>query len=79
MTRCALILTVWLSFHQAASAQDATADNVSRFDFEDQLVDGGRRNPNGEVLHARPRPEHASLIRIREHFIRELLHSVQRL
>jgi hypothetical protein len=79
MLRLLSLLTVWLNVGVVLAQAPIDPGNVSRYDFEDELVDGGRRNPDGEVLHARPRPEHTSLIRVREHFIHELLHSVQQL
>ncbi len=58
----------------AVSAQDATT-----YDFEDDLVTGDLVRPDGELLNVRRRGRRASLIRVREHFIPEMLKSVENL
>lgn len=57
-----------------ASAQDETS-----YDFEDDLVQGDLVRPDGENLMVRRKGARESLIRIREHFIPELLKSVENL
>lgn len=57
-----------------ASAQDSTT-----YDFEDDLVTGDLVRPDGEMLQVRRRGRRASLIRVREHFIPEMLKSVENL
>ena len=47
------------------------------YDFEDDLVTGDLVRPDGEMLNVRRRGSRASLIRIREHFIPEMLKSVE--
>ena len=70
-----------------AAAQDAPApaaggggggDSTS-YDFEDDLVQGDLVRPDGENLMVRRRGARESLIKIREHFISELLKSVENL
>lgn len=58
------------------AAQD---DNATNYDFEDDLVQGDLVRPDGENLMVRRRGARESLIRIREHFIPELLKSVENL
>jgi hypothetical protein len=58
------------------AAQD---DNATSYDFEDDLVQGDLVRPDGENLMVRRRGARESLIRIREHFIPELLKSVENL
>lgn len=65
----ALLLVV-----SAASAQEETS-----YDFEDDLVQGDLVRPDGENLMVRRKGARQSLIRIREHFIPELLKSVENL
>jgi len=65
--------TVLLS---TASAQDAPAPETT-YDFEDDLVTGDLVRPDGEQLIVRRRGRRASLIQIREHFIPEMLKSVE--
>ena len=56
----------------APSAAGATA-----YDFDDDLVTGDLVRPDGELLSVRRRGNRASLIQIREHFIPEMLKSVE--
>ena len=56
-------------------AQEA-ADSTS-YNFEDDLVQGDLVRPDGENLIVRKKGAHQSLIRIREHFIPEMLKSVE--
>jgi len=59
-----------------ASAQGAPAPETT-YDFEDDLVTGDLVRPDGEQLIVRRRGRRASLIQIREHFIPEMLKSVE--
>ncbi|MEM9193228.1 MAG: hypothetical protein AAGF12_28900 [Myxococcota bacterium] len=59
-------------------AQDGDG-NTTTYDFEDDLVTGDLVRPDGELLNVRRRGSRASLIRIREHFIPEMLKSVENL
>ena len=61
----------------SAYAQDAAAETT--YDFEDDLVTGDLVRPDGEMLNVRRRGRRASLIRVREHFIPEMLKSVENL
>jgi hypothetical protein len=68
-----------------AAAQEAPAPapagggDATTYDFEDDLVQGDLVRPDGENLMVRRRGARESLIRIREHFINELLKSVENL
>lgn len=67
-----------------ASAQDAPAAPAKEaatttYDFDDDLVTGDLVRPDGENLVVRRRGQRASLIQIREHFIPEMLKSVENL
>ena len=59
-----------------AVAQDAPPSETT-YDFEDDLVTGDLVRPDGEQLIVRRRGRRASLIQIREHFIPEMLKSVE--
>jgi len=59
-----------------AFAQD---ENATAYDFEDDLVTGDLVRPDGENLMVRRKGARESLIKIREHFIPELLKSVENL
>jgi len=62
-----------------ALAQDAGGGggDSTTYDFEDDIVSGDLVRPDGEMLNVRRRGQRASLIRIREHFIPEMLKSVE--
>jgi len=60
----------------AALAQSERAPETT-YDFEDDLVTGDLVRPDGEQLIVRRRGRRASLIQIREHFIPEMLKSVE--
>ena len=53
--------------------------DTTSYDFEDDLVQGDLVRPDGENLMVRRRGARESLIKIREHFINELLKSVENL
>ena len=61
------------------ASHGAEGDSATVYDFEDDLVQGDLVRPDGENLVVRRRGAHESLIRIREHFIPELLKSVENL
>ena len=60
----------------SARAQDAPPPETT-YDFEDDLVSGDLVRPDGEQLIVRRRGRRSSLIQIREHFIPEMLKSVE--
>jgi hypothetical protein len=62
-----------------APADPQSANATTAYSFEDESVLGSTRDPVGEVLHVRPRPARASLVRAREHFVPELLQSIEAL
>lgn len=76
MLVCALGLPV-LTGVTAVHAQDGGAS--TSYDFEDDLVQGDLVRPDGENLMVRRRGARESLIKIREHFVPELLKSVENL
>jgi hypothetical protein len=65
-----------VAFVPHGSAQDAPPPETT-YDFEDDLVTGDLVRPDGEQLIVRRRGRRASLIQIREHFIPEMLKSVE--
>ena len=72
----AALVAVTLAWAPAASAQDAPPTETT-YDFEDDLVTGDLIRPDGEQLIVRRRGRRTSLIQIREHFIPEMLKSVE--
>lgn len=77
------VLGVALSFAGEASAQEAPAQQgaqrTQEFNFTDELVQGQLVRPDGETSRVRRRSAGISLIRIREHFVPEMLKSVENL
>jgi hypothetical protein len=65
------------AFAPAVQAQDGGGS--TSYDFEDDLVQGDLVRPDGENLMVRRKGARESLIKIREHFIPELLKSVENL
>jgi hypothetical protein len=63
----------------ATSAEAQQRGETTTYDFEDDLVQGDLVRPDGELLNVRRRGRRASLIRVREHFIPEMLKSVENL
>ena len=61
----------------AAAQDDAAGGDTTTYDFDDDLVTGDLVRPDGELLNVRRRGNRASLIQIREHFIPEMLKSVE--
>lgn len=61
----------------AGAPAAAPAAGATAYDFEDDLVQGDLVRPDGELLSVRRRGNRASLIQIREHFIPEMLKSVE--
>ena len=71
----ALLLVDLIIGSSSASAQEPP---TTEFNFEDgDLVTGDLVRPNGELLNVRRRGRRSTLIRIREHFIPEMLKSVE--
>lgn len=78
-------LSIALAFMLASSAV-ARADEPSRgpdeptrYSFDDDKVMADTVGPMGEVMMIRKRPQRESLVRARDSFVVELLHSVEAL
>ena len=52
-------------------------ENTTEYNFDDEIVEGDLVRPDGEMAMARRRGRQSSLIRVREHFIAEMLKSVE--
>lgn len=72
----ALFASATATVAPVAMAQEG---ETTTYDFEDDLVQGDLVRPDGELLNVRRRGRRASLIRVREHFIPEMLKSVENL
>ena len=67
---------------QARGGSASGGDNggqATTYDFDDDLVQGDLVRPDGEVLRTRRRGQRESLLRVREHFVQEMLKSVENL
>lgn len=79
------ILGAVLMVSTTASAQDQPAGGASgggqttTYNFDDDIVQGDLVRPDGEMALARRRGRATSLIRVREHFVPEMLKSVENL
>ncbi|MBI5517302.1 MAG: hypothetical protein HY909_26250 [Deltaproteobacteria bacterium] len=64
---------------QGAQGGQAGSPRTQEFNFTDELVQGQLVRPDGETSRVRRRSAGISLIRIREHFVPEMLKSVENL
>ena len=62
-----------------AGGAQTGAQRTQEFNFTDELVQGQLVRPDGETSRVRRRSAGISLIRIREHFVPEMLKSVENL
>lgn len=60
-----------------AMAEEEFGGNTTEYNFEDDIVQGDLVRPDGEMAMARRSGRRSSLIRVREHFIPEMLKSVE--
>ena len=74
---CVLLLAGMVA--TAAAQEEGGGGAATTYDFEDDLVQGDLVRPDGENLMVRRRGARESLIKIREHFVPELLKSVENL
>jgi hypothetical protein len=74
-----VVIAAPVAAQDAEAAPPAGGGDATTYDFEDDLVQGDLVRPDGENLMVRRRGARESLIRIREHFINELLKSVENL
>ena len=65
-----------MAFSGTALAQKGDAGTTT-YDFEDDLVTGDLVRPDGDSLFGKVAGKRTTLIRIREHFIPEMLKSVE--
>jgi hypothetical protein len=59
------------------SATTTAAPRVRNYDFDADFIDGELVRPDGELLSARGKVEHGSLIKVRDNFIREIVKSAE--
>ena len=74
-----VVVGAFLVGPSVAFAQDAHVGQTTTYNFEDDIVTGDLVRPDGELAVARNRSRTSTLIRIREHFVPEMLKSVENL
>lgn len=72
-----LSLTTLTLLPSVALAETSSREVPRVESFDDELVDGDLLSSTLERLHVRPRGDRRSLIRAREHFVPEMMHSVE--
>jgi len=75
----ALIAGIFLLSSSAVMAQGAQYAEKTEYSFEDDVVTGDLVRPDGELTVVRKQGRERSLIRVRQHFIPEMLKSVENL
>jgi hypothetical protein len=61
----------------AGGGDGVTYKQKTTYDFDDDVVEGDLVRPDGEFVDSRKAAKHSSLIKIREHFIPEMLKSAE--
>jgi hypothetical protein len=81
LCKVAIVVAVFSGSAAPVVAQDGQrgGGEATSYDFEDDLVQGDLVRPDGENLLVRRRGARESLIRVRDHFVNELLKSVENL
>ena len=72
-----LIFGAFASAATTARAEPPAQSDTASYQFEDEIVRGDASAPTLEVLQVRTRKARTSLVRVREHFLRELFKSVE--
>ena len=61
----------------ARESADGRFVPAKRFEFTDDDIEGGVTGPNGELIEHVPRARHSSLIELREHFLTEMMKTLE--
>jgi hypothetical protein len=64
---------------RSSTRAEAPARAAASFDFEGDEIDGARTRADGTTIFGLDRIEHASLIRLREHFLSDIIASAENL
>ncbi len=72
-------ITAMAQDRQAAAPAGGGGGQTTTYNFDDDIVQGDLVRPDGEMALARRRGRQSSLIRVREHFVPEMLKSVENL
>lgn len=71
------MLAVWGLVSGNSLAQGTQYAEKTEYSFDDDVVTGDLVRPDGELVVKRKKGKERSLIRVREHFIPEMLKSVE--
>ena len=71
-----IVLVFFTTFSTVALAQVTYAEKTE-YSFEDDVVTGDLIRPDGEITTVRKKGKQRSLIKVRQHFIPEMLKSVE--
>ncbi|MCP4604295.1 MAG: hypothetical protein GY847_27870 [Proteobacteria bacterium] len=74
-----LLGTILLFMTGVVSAQGVKYSEKTEYSFDDDVVTGDLVRPDGELTVVRKKGKERSLIRVRQHFIPEMLKSVENL
>lgn len=73
----AALAFVSASLSPALAADDVTYKKETKYDFDDDMVEGDLVKPDGEMVGSTGKAKHSSLIKIRQNFIPEMLKSAE--
>lgn len=73
-----IILTIFsIFFLVALSASAQEYADTTEYSFDDDIVEGDLVRPDGEMTVVRKKGKQRSLIKVRQHFVPEMLKSVE--
>ena len=72
-----MISAVFATAATPALAQDVSYKKETKYDFDDDMVEGDLVKPDGEMIGSAGKAKHSSLIKVRQHFIPEMLKSAE--
>lgn len=72
-----LVATGAVLFTKIASAEEVVYQKNQVVDFGDDTIEGDLSKPDGQYLESQKKLRHQRLIKIRDNFKPEILHSVQ--
>ena len=76
-----LVPVTILADEEAAEKPGTVTDGrfvpVQRFQFTDDEIEAGVTGPDGELIEHVPRARHSSLIELREHFLTEMMKTLE--
>jgi len=71
------ILGIGALTRPAIAADDVQYKKETKYDFDDDMVEGDLVRPEGEMIGSAGKAKHSSLIKIRQNFIPEMLKSAE--